>query len=139
MDSFTCSRRHTLCPSKACLSRTWLSWIKWNCLLPIWIGFMSYLFYYYYYYYFLLHIKEIQALSLLFLFFNVNLSNKRTCRISQHTAKNMTKWIKITSNIGHSNKWSVSGRIFNPRLTLTDSRIFFVTVQEYPIIGYRLY
>ena len=35
---------------------------------------------------------------------NVNLSNKCTCQISQHTAKNITKLIKITSNIGHNDK-----------------------------------
>ena len=53
-------------------------------------------------------------------------TNKCTCQISQHTAKNMTKWIKIIqvtldTIINHE---SVSGRIFNARLTLTGSLFF---------------
>ena len=40
-------------------------------------------------------------------------------QISQHTAKKITKWIIIASNIGHNNKsLTVSGHIFNPWLTV---------------------
>ena len=84
-------------------------------------------YYYYYYYYYYLHIKQTLFFALLDRLirleleegwqiissssshsvkskFNVNLSNKCTSIISQPTAKNITKWIKITSNNGYNNK-----------------------------------
>ena len=52
-------------------NKTWLSRIKWGCLLPVWIGFMSYSFY-----------------------FNDNNNNNNNNNKNMKTNNSEKKWIK---------------------------------------------